>query len=58
VGDDPERLHAVLQRSLERVDLVIAVGGLGPTEDDITREAIARAISPFLTLVAPLLGGG
>jgi len=44
VGDDPERLHAVLQRSLERVDLVIAVGGLGPTEDDITREAIAQAI--------------
>jgi len=44
VKDDSEALQGVLQRSLERCDLVISVGGLGPTEDDITREAIARTM--------------
>ena len=41
VGDDLEALQRALQSSLWGSDLVIAVGGLGPTEDDLTREAIA-----------------
>ena len=41
VGDDLEALQEALQSSLGGSDLVIAVGGLGPTEDDLTREAIA-----------------
>ncbi|MDY7018963.1 MAG: molybdopterin-binding protein [Chloroflexota bacterium] len=41
VGDDLEALQEALQSSLRSCDLVIAVGGLGPTEDDLTREAIA-----------------
>ena len=44
VGDDMEALQDVLQTSLECSDVVIAVGGLGPTEDDLTREAIASVI--------------
>ena len=44
VGDNLERLTEVIQRAVGRSDVVIATGGLGPTEDDVTREAIARAL--------------
>jgi nicotinamide-nucleotide amidase len=43
VGDDIAELSALFQRGVEAVDLVVCTGGLGPTEDDITREAVARA---------------
>jgi nicotinamide-nucleotide amidase len=42
VGDNLDRLTETLRRARERSDLVICTGGLGPTEDDLTREAIAR----------------
>jgi len=42
VGDNMERLLAALSIALERSDAVILCGGLGPTQDDLTREAIAR----------------
>lgn len=42
VGDNPDRLEQTLRASLERCDLVITTGGLGPTEDDLTKETIAR----------------
>lgn len=42
VGDNPERLSAALVTAIERADLVIACGGLGPTEDDLTRETLAE----------------
>lgn len=41
VGDNPLRLQAALGQALLRSDLVIVTGGLGPTQDDITREALA-----------------
>ncbi|MFM7320546.1 MAG: competence/damage-inducible protein A [Armatimonadota bacterium] len=41
VGDNPERMAAVLRQALGRADLVVCVGGLGPTVDDLTREMIA-----------------
>ena len=44
VGDDLGTMQDVLQKSLGCSDLVIAMGGLGPTEDDLTREAIARVM--------------
>jgi len=44
VGDNLERLAETISRALERSDAVIMTGGLGPTEDDVTREAIARAV--------------
>ena len=44
VGDNLGRLVEVIGRAWERSDLVLATGGLGPTEDDLTREAIAQVL--------------
>src|SRR3989338_9134751 len=44
VGDDRERLKAAFGDALRRVELVIGIGGLGPTEDDRTREAVAELL--------------
>lgn len=44
VGDDMGRLVSVAEHSLFRSEIVIFSGGLGPTEDDLTREAVAEAL--------------
>jgi nicotinamide-nucleotide amidase len=44
VGDNQARVVAVLRRALERSEAVIVCGGLGPTHDDLTREAIAEVM--------------
>src|SRR3970040_2407725 len=44
VGDDHERLKAAFGDALKRAELVIGIGGLGPTEDDRTREAVAELL--------------
>ncbi|MDW8212787.1 MAG: CinA family nicotinamide mononucleotide deamidase-related protein [Roseiflexaceae bacterium] len=44
VGDNEERIAAAISEALDRADLVICTGGLGPTVDDVTREAVARAL--------------
>jgi competence/damage-inducible protein CinA-like protein len=44
VGDDRARLAAAVEYALRHVDIVILSGGLGPTEDDLTREAVAQAL--------------
>lgn len=44
VGDNRGRIVEVLREALERVEAVIVCGGLGPTQDDITREAIAEVM--------------
>jgi len=44
VGDDLRRLVAAAQHALFRSDIVIFSGGLGPTQDDLTREAVAEAL--------------
>src|SRR6266566_3255913 len=41
VGDNRDTLSAAFKEALERVELIIASGGLGPTEDDLTRETVA-----------------
>lgn len=44
VGDNHDRMVACLRESLDRADAVICCGGLGPTQDDVTREAIAEVM--------------
>ena len=44
VGDNPARCRETLERALGRSDLVVSTGGLGPTEDDLTRETIAAVL--------------
>ncbi len=44
VGDNPGRLSEVLKRAWQRSELIITTGGLGPTQDDITRDAIAELL--------------
>jgi nicotinamide-nucleotide amidase len=44
VADEPALLESAFRTALARADLVIATGGLGPTEDDLTREAAAAAL--------------
>ncbi|MBI2710532.1 MAG: nicotinamide-nucleotide amidohydrolase family protein [Actinobacteria bacterium] len=44
VGDNVERIASVLRIALDRSDAVIVCGGLGPTHDDVTREAIAEVM--------------
>jgi nicotinamide-nucleotide amidase len=55
VGDNEERIAETLQKALARADLVITTGGLGPTVDDVTREAVARATGRPLVLSPDLL---
>ena len=45
VGDNVQRISAVLRAALARSDAVIVCGGLGPTQDDLTREAIAAVMN-------------
>src|ERR1051326_7289494 len=42
VGDDRSRLALMLQQARSRAPIVILTGGLGPTEDDVTRDAVAQ----------------
>lgn len=49
VGDNPERIKSALRQALERSDIVITSGGLGPTADDLTTECIAAVFdSPMV----------
>ena len=50
VGDNPDRIRAVLNQAIDRSDAVICCGGLGPTQDDITREIIADVMGVDLEL--------
>lgn len=43
VGDNPERLKKAVEDALERSDILITTGGLGPTADDLTKETVAAA---------------
>jgi len=50
VGDNIDRMVVVIEQALERSDAVICCGGLGPTQDDLTRQAIALVSDSELVL--------
>ncbi len=45
VGDDHDELAVALSTALTRVDIVVCSGGLGPTDDDVTRDVVARVLA-------------
>jgi nicotinamide-nucleotide amidase len=55
VGDRKKDLVNAVRASLARIDILIIMGGLGPTEDDLTREAVAEALSLKLRREGPLV---
>jgi nicotinamide-nucleotide amidase len=50
LGDDRERLTEAISAALERAHILVLIGGLGPTEDDVTRDAAAAALGRKLEL--------
>lgn len=50
VGDNPQRLKACLETSLGRSDVIVITGGLGPTQDDLTRETVADVLGVKLVV--------
>ncbi len=54
-GDSLEDLANAIRRGLDRSDVIFTTGGLGPTQDDLTREAIAAALGEEMTVEPRLL---
>jgi nicotinamide-nucleotide amidase len=50
VGDNPSRLQGVLKQAWDRSDIILTTGGLGPTQDDLTRDAIASLLGEKQTV--------
>ncbi|MDO5491599.1 MAG: molybdopterin-binding protein, partial [Bacillota bacterium] len=50
VGDNPGRLTRVLQEAMADCDLIITTGGLGPTQDDLTKEVVCRVFGDELVM--------
>ena len=57
IGDDLERLAGTIRRALGAAQIVILSGGLGPTEDDLTRDALALALDRRLVFNAAINDG-
>jgi nicotinamide-nucleotide amidase len=57
VGDDRERLAATIRTALDTAEIVILSGGLGPTEDDLTRDAAASALNRSLVFDQAICDG-
>jgi nicotinamide-nucleotide amidase len=55
VGDNPDRMLEIISGAMQRSDLVITSGGIGPTQDDLTREIVAKATGRELMLDPELL---
>jgi competence/damage-inducible protein CinA-like protein len=55
IGDNTGRIAAAVSEALERADLVLCTGGLGPTVDDVTREGVAQAFGRELEFRQELL---
>lgn len=55
VGDNPARVKEAIGEALSRADIVITTGGLGPTEDDLTKEMVAEYFDLSMELHQPSL---
>lgn len=55
VGDNPARVKEALREALGRADVVVTTGGLGPTEDDLTKEMVAEVFGLEMELHRPSL---
>jgi nicotinamide-nucleotide amidase len=55
VGDNEGRVLETLRRARDRADLILTSGGLGPTEDDLTKECVAQAFEEELVMDEPAL---
>lgn len=55
VGDNPARVKEAIVTALSRADIVITTGGLGPTEDDLTKEMVAEVFGLKMALHQPSL---
>src|SRR5262245_38687394 len=57
VPDDAGAIAAALHQALSRADVVVTTGGLGPTPDDLTVDAVARALGLAVVRSEPVLAG-
>jgi len=57
VGDDESYLEQAVRGSMERTPILITIGGLGPTEDDVTKKVVARVLKRQLVLDDAVLAG-
>jgi nicotinamide-nucleotide amidase len=57
VGDDPADMRSSFSQALERADVIVSCGGLGPTDDDRTRETVAELLDRKLYLDKGILDG-
>lgn len=55
VGDDEARLEETIRDAMKRSEIIISTGGLGPTEDDITKKVFARVLARELELHEPTM---
>ncbi|NOT62388.1 MAG: CinA family nicotinamide mononucleotide deamidase-related protein, partial [Acidobacteria bacterium] len=55
IGDDEARLEETIRDAMKRSEIVISTGGLGPTEDDITKKVFARVLGRELAVHEPTL---
>jgi len=55
VGDDLQRIEEVIQNAITRSSIIITTGGIGPTEDDLTREAVSEVFQRPLTFQPHLM---
>ncbi len=57
VGDDPDEMRSSFRHALDRADVIISCGGLGPTDDDRTRETVAELLGRKLRLDEEIVRG-
>ena len=55
VGDNPDRVKSMIELAFQDCDLVITTGGLGPTQDDLTKEMVCQVMDDELVLIDEVL---